>query len=360
MRYAVIMAGGSGTRLWPLSRKSRPKQLLRILGNKSQLELAVERVRGFLEPENIYIITNAHYAQAVRDESPELPAANIIGEPEGRDTANAIGLAAAILAKKDPQAVMGVFTADHVIEPVDVFARTVERAYELAQNRPESLITFGLKPTWAHTGLGYIHASQPISSAQDDYQAFKVQSFKEKPSSELAREYCNSGEYYWNSGMFVWQARTILDQLQKFLPKSYAKLQQIAQSWDTPAGPEIFRRTFLELEKISIDYAVMEKASDVLVVVLPCSWVDIGSWSTLEDVLEADEQGNVATVSSAEIIDSKNNVIVSEDAHLFGLIGVKDLVVVHSPKATLVCHKSQTQRVKELVARLQEKGRLGI
>jgi len=358
MRYAVIMAGGSGTRLWPLSRKSRPKQLLRILGNKSQLELAVERVRGLVEPENIYIITNAHYAQAVRDESPDLPAANVIGEPEGRDTANAIGLAAAILAKKDPQAIMGVFTADHVIEPADVFVRTLERAYELVEKSPESLITFGLKPTWAHTGLGYVHAGDPICSAQDDYQAFKVQSFKEKPSSELAREYCDSGQYYWNSGMFVWRARTILEQLHKFLPDSYTKLQQIAQSWDAPAGPDIFKRTFLTLEKISIDYAVMEKASDVLVVVLPCSWVDIGSWSTLEDVLEADEHGNVVTASSVELIDSKNNVIVSEDEHLFGLIGVKDLVVVHSPKATLVCHKSQAQRVKELVARLQGQGQI--
>lgn len=358
MRYAVIMAGGSGTRLWPLSRKTRPKQLLRILGKKSQLELAVERVRGLIEPENIYIVTNAHYAQAVRDESPELPAVNVIGEPQGRDTANAIGLAAAILAKKDPQALMGVFTADHVIEPVDMFAKTLKRAYELAQNRPQSLITFGIKPTWAHTGLGYIHAGKSISSAQDDYQAFKVCSFKEKPTSELAHEYCNSGQYYWNSGMFVWKAGTILEQLQKFLPQSYAKLQQIAQSWDGDDTSATFTQVFPTLEKICIDYAVMEKASDVLVVVLPCSWVDIGSWSTLSDVLEADEQGNVVTASSAEIIDSKNNVIVSEADHLFGLIGVKDLVVVHSPRATLVCHKSQAQRVKELVARLEEQGRL--
>ncbi len=357
MRYAVIMAGGSGTRLWPLSRKSRPKQLLHILGEKSLLSLAVSRVRGLVEPENIYIVTNAQYAQAVRDESPELPAANVIGEPQGRDTANAIGLAAAILAGKDPQAVMGVFTADHIIEPVEIFGRTLGRAFELAEKRPESLITFGLEPTWAHTGLGYIHAGEPISSEEDDYQAFKVRSFKEKPSGELAREYCQSGEYYWNSGMFVWQVKTILEQLQRFLPKSYTKLQQIAQNWDGDDGAETFERVFPTLEKISIDYAVMEKASAVLVVVLPCSWVDLGSWSTLSEVLGADKQGNIVAASSAELIESKNNIIVSEDEHLFALIGVEDLVVVHSPQATLVCHKSQAQRVKELVARLEEQGR---
>ncbi len=271
--------------------------------------------------------------------------------------AKAVSVGGVKIGGKNPL-VMGVFTADHVIEPMDVFARTVERAYELAESRPGSLITFGIKPTWAHTGLGYIHAGEPIDSEKDDGQAFKVRSFKEKPSSELAREYYQSGEYYWNSGMFVWRAETILEQLGKFLPESHSKLTQIAQSWDTPAGPEIFERTFLTLKKISIDYAVMEKASGVLVVVLPCSWVDIGSWAALSDVLEADEGGNVVTASSAELIDSKNNIVVSEGDHLFGLIGVKDLVVVHSPTATLVCHKSQAQRVKELVARLEEQGRL--
>ena len=357
MRYAVIMAGGSGTRLWPLSRKSRPKQLLHILGEKSLLDLAVSRLRGLVEPENIYIVTNAQYAQAVREESPELPAENVIGEPEGRDTANAIGLAAAILAGKDPEAVMGVFTADHVIEPMDVFARTVKGAYDLAQKHPESLITFGLKPTWAHTGLGYIHAGDPLGGKDDDCQAFRVHGFKEKPSSELADEYCKSGEYYWNSGMFVWQAKTILEQLQKFLPESYTKLHEIAQSWDTPAGPEIFRRTFLGLEKISIDYAVMEKSSDVLVVVLPCSWVDLGSWSSLSDVLPSDKHGNVVAAGSVERIESKNNIIVSEDEHLLALIGLEDVMVVHSKEATLVCHKSQAQRVKELVALLEKRGK---
>ena len=340
-----------------MSRRSRPKQLLHLFGQKSLLDLAVRRLGGLVEPKNIYIVTNAQYAQAVREESAELPAGNIIGEPEGRDTANAIGLAAAILAGKDPEAVMGVFTADHVIEPMDVFRRTVEGAYELAEKHPEGLITLGLKPTWPHPGLGYIHAGESISSEEDDYQAFKVRAFKEKPSEELAGEYCQSGEYYWNSGMFVWQVGAIRGQLREFLPESYAKFEEIAKSWDTPAGPEIFRRTFLTLEKISIDYAVMEKASEVLVVVLPCNWLDLGSWSSLSEVLPSDDQGNTVAAGSVELIESKNNIIVSEDEHLLALIGLEDVVVVHSKEATLVCHKSQVQRVKELVARLDEQGR---
>ena len=358
MRYAIIMAGGSGTRLWPLSRKSRPKQLLPIFGQSSLLGLAVERLRDLIPPANIYILTNAAYVDAVRDQLSELPPANIIGEPQGRDTANAIGLAAAILNQKDPQAVMGVFTADHIIEPIEVFRRTVKRAFELAQKQPKSLITFGLKPTWAHAGLGYIHTAEPLTSDQDDYQAFKVRSFKEKPSSELAHEYLDSGQHYWNSGMFVWQVRTILNQLQRFLPDSYKALQHIAEDWDTDKSAQTFEHIFPTLQKISIDYAVMEKAQDVIMVVLPCRWVDLGSWSVLAEVLSADQHGNVSTAVHVELLDSKNNVIVSEDDdHLLALIGLEDIVVVHSPEATLICHKSQAQAVKDLVARLEQQGR---
>ena len=341
-----------------MSRKSRPKQLLRIFGQNSLLSLAVKRLQDVVEAKNIYVLTNAAYVNAVRDELGELPAENIIGEPEGRDTANAIGLAAAILNKKDSQAVMGVFTADHVIEPVDVFGHTVKRAFELAEKYSESLITFGIKPTWAHTGLGYVQTGEAVTSSEDDYQAFKVQSFKEKPSNELAREYLESGEYYWNSGMFVWQTRTILEQLRQFLPESYKALQEIAADWGKDGGEKTFGRIFPTLQKISIDYAVMEKAQDVLMVALPCQWVDMGSWSVLSDVLPADKEGNVASAAAIELIDSKNNVIVSEDdGHLLALIGLQDVVVVHSAEATLVCHKSQAQAVKGLVARLEQQGK---
>ncbi|NIA06111.1 MAG: NTP transferase domain-containing protein [Actinobacteria bacterium] len=358
MRYAIIMAGGSGTRLWPLSRKSRPKQLLRIFGQSSLLSLSVKRLQEVVEASNIYVLTNADYASAVRDELHELPAENVIGEPQGRDTANAIGLAAAILNEKDPEAVMGVFTADHMIEPIDVFGQTVTRAFELAEKYSESLITFGIKPTWAHTGLGYVQAGEPVTSSEDDYQAFKVRSFKEKPSSELAQEYLDSGQHYWNSGMFVWGVRTILDQLQQFLPESYKALQEIAADWGKDGGEKTFQQIFPTLQKISIDYAVMEKAQNVLMVALPCQWVDMGSWSVLSDVLPMDKEGNVASAAAIEFLDSRNNVIVSEDEnHLLALIGLEDVIVVHSAEATLICHKSQAQAVKDLVARMERQGR---
>lgn len=356
MRYAVIIAGGSGTRLWPLSRKSRPKQLLRILGNKSLLELSLTRLRGLIDPANIFIVTNAEYAQAVRDEASDVPGENIIGEPQGRDTANAIGLAAAILNRRDPEAVMGVFTADHIIEPVEAFVHSVTRAFDLADKCPQSLITFGLEPAWPHTGLGYIHAGEPITSPADDHKALRVQGFKEKPSHEVACTYCKSGQYFWNSGMFVWQAKTILRQLEQFLPSSHKGLEEIAAQWDSSEGLETLNRIFPTLEKISIDYAVMEKADNVLMVVLPCSWVDLGSWSTLSEVVPADGQGNVTVASVAELLDSRNNIIVSEDDHLLALVGLQDLVVVHSPDATLICHKDQAQLVRNLVAKLEKQG----
>lgn len=355
MRYAVIMAGGSGTRLWPLSRKTKPKQLLRIFGTNSLLDLAVKRLENTVVPSNVYVLTNAAYAQAVRDSLPQLPTANIIGEPQGRDTANAIGLAAALLARKDQQAVMGVFTSDQVIKPVESFCHTVNRAFELAEARPQDLITFGLKPTCPHTGLGYIYAGELLTAKTDDYQAFKVNGFKEKPSAQLAEKYCRDGQHFWNSGMFVWQVRTILDELAKHLPASYAALREIAKHWDCDDGQENFQRIFPTLQKISIDYAVMEKASKVVMVALPCTWVDLGCWSNLEQIMPADAGGNISK-GAVEFLESKNNIVLGDDEHLLALIGLEDLVVVHSQDATLICHKNQAQKVKDLVARLEQQG----
>ncbi|MFP4140859.1 MAG: mannose-1-phosphate guanylyltransferase [Planctomycetota bacterium] len=351
MRYAVIMAGGAGKRLWPLSRLSRPKQLLPLLGGKSLLEMAVDRLAPVFGADNVLVITNAEYADQVADSVSSLKPENVIGEPEGRDTANAIALAAELLAARDPHATMAVFTADHVIRPQDRFAAAVERAIEAAESNPDALVTFGIRPTWPHTGLGYIHCPQPEGDARP------VKAFREKPDHQTARRYVDSGEYFWNSGMFVWSLDAIHTSLREFLSDSMTKLGPIREAAE--AGQDfiaLLAEVYPTLERISIDYAVMEKAPTVLMVEMDAEWVDVGSWPALDRVSEQDETGNVVLAEKSLLLDSGRNVIVCEDAsHLMAVVGMDDCIVVHAPDATLVCNKSDSQRIKELVALVEEK-----
>lgn len=351
MRYAVILAGGAGKRLWPLSRLNRPKQLLPLIEGKTLLTIAVERLKGLFPPENILVITNAEYARQVADALPELPPQNIVGEPEGRDTAAAIALGAQLLAARDAEAVMAVFTADHVIRPQREFARCVERAVEAAQEHADALVTLGIRPTWPHTGLGYIHCQEEYGAGLQE-----VSGFKEKPSHQDARKYVESGKYYWNSGMFVWKIQTILQSLKQFLPETVAALDPVRQAAaDGQDVSPLLAKIYPALQKISIDYAVMEKAPRVLMVELTAEWLDIGSWPALSDVVENDESGNVIVAKNAAVIDSGRNIIVSENGHLLAVVGMDDCIIVHSGDATLVCNKSDSQRLKELVALLEEK-----
>jgi len=348
MHYAVIMAGGAGTRLWPLSRAGRPKQLLRLFEGKSLLRHAFERLRAVFDPERIFIITVAAHLEAVAEDLPELPADNLIGEPVGRDTANAIGLATAILRKNDPDAVVGIFTADHIIRPVEVFADCIRRGYAAAEADAEALVTFGIKPTFPHTGLGYIQRGGELADG-----LYRVEQFKEKPDLATAREYVDSGRYYWNSGMFVWRAETVLAELRRHLPDSYEKLSRIAADWPSPRGKELADELYPTLQKISIDYAVMEKAAKVLVVEMPCEWQDVGSFIALESLYEADQHGNIAAAAAKFIeIDATGNIVVSEDEHLIAAIGVEDLIIVRTPDATLICRKADAQRIRNMAERL--------
>ena len=348
MRYAVIMAGGAGKRLWPLSRVSRPKQLLPLVGGKSLLALAVERLSGVFDSRNIWIITNAEYAQQIRKALPQVPPNNVVGEPEGRDTANAIALAVELIAAQDADATMAVFTADHVIRPQDCFGRAVEAACAAAEAHPDALVTFGVRPTWPHTGLGYIHCGKTLQDG-----VHEVVGFKEKPEHRKARRYIDSGQHFWNSGMFVWTLGAIRSALDEFLPDSMAKLAPVgraARDGADIAGP--LAEAYPLLKKISIDYAVMEKAPKVLMVELGCEWLDVGSWPALESVTERDDAGNAVVAENTLILDSFRNVIVSEDDHLLAVLGMDDCIVVHSADATLICNKSDSQRLKELVAQV--------
>jgi mannose-1-phosphate guanylyltransferase len=358
MQYGVIMAGGAGTRLWPLSRGDRPKQLLPVVRGKSLLQLSYERLRGILPPQQIFVCTSAAHGAKVLENLPELPRENLLGEPEGRDTANAVGFPAAILHKRDKDAVFAVVTADHVIEPIDVFQAQIKTAFDVTEKIPNALVTFGIIPTHGHTGLGYIHRGEAIPGFRG---AYKVLAFKEKPDKPTADRYVESGRYYWNSGMFVWRADTVLNELATHLPDSYRGLMQIAQAWGTPGQESVLREVYPRLPKISIDYAVMEPASQgkgkaqVTVVEMPIQWLDIGSWPALAETLTMDEKDNAVDAGNVVLIDSDDNIIISaEPEHLVSTIGLSDMIIVHTRDATLVCPKREAQRVKEVVMKLRE------
>jgi len=351
MRYAVIMAGGAGQRLWPLSRIRRPKQLLPLMDGKSLLELAVDRLRGAFEADRILIVTNAEYAAQVRQVLPELPPGNVVGEPVGRDTANAVALGAELIAARDPSATMAVFTADHVIRPRDRFDQAVQTAFDAAEAHPDALVTFGIRPTWPHTGLGYVHCGEAIAEG-----VHEVLGFREKPERPVARQYVEGGKHFWNSGMFVWTLSAIRSALARHLPDSAGKLEAVGRSAAEGGDlTELLAEVYPTLEKISIDYAVMEKAEKVLMVELNCEWLDVGSWPALANVALPDDADNTVVAENVVLIDSGRNVIVSEDDHLLAILGMDDCVVVHSTDATLVCSKADTQRLKHLVAELDAK-----
>lgn len=343
MRHAVIMAGGAGTRLWPLSRKMRPKQLLRLFNGKSLLQISRERLRNLFKPENTWVITSAHYIDLVADELPDLPRENLIGEPMGRDTSNAIGLAANMLARRDPDATMSVFTADHIIQPQERFDASIRTGLEAAEASADSLITFGITPASPHTGYGYLHRGDNVSEG-----VYRVAEFKEKPTQDVAEKYVASGEYYWNSGMFAWRVPAILSELERCMPDNAAGLQQLAADWDRLGTSEARGAQFGKLEKLSIDFGVMEKARSVLLVEMDCDWRDLGSWISIASTREADEEGNVTIAPRALVVDGRDNIVVCEGEHLVAAMGVKDLVIVHSPDATLVCHRDQVEQIKAL------------
>ncbi|MDB5296720.1 MAG: Mannose-phosphate guanylyltransferase [Phycisphaerales bacterium] len=364
MQYGVIMAGGAGTRLWPLSRAEKPKQLLTVVRGKSLLQLSYERLRGLLPADRIYVCTGEAHRAAVLANLPELPPDNLLGEPTGRDTANAVGFPAAVLHKRDPEAVMAITTADHVIEPQEKFIAALKVAFAVAEQQPQSLVTFGIVPTHGHTGLGYVQRGEAlkVSTESGAPGAYKVQAFKEKPDKQTADRYVESGRYYWNSGMFVWRCDTVLAELAQHLPASHAGLSKIAAAWDTPQRADVLNAVYPTLPKISIDYGLMEPAAlgkgkaTVAVVEMPVQWLDVGSWPALAETLRTDDQNNAMEGGAFVFVDSDDNIVVSEDPdHLISLIGVSDMIVVHAKDTTLVCPKDQSQRVKDMVAKVKEK-----
>ena len=358
MDYAVIMAGGTGKRLWPLSRQKRPKQVLKLLDGQTLLRRCFERLCPIFDTRNIITLTNAGYADLVRENLPELPCDNVIAEPAVRDTAGAIGLAATVLHKCDPEATMAVVTADQLIEPAEVLQQALRDALVFISNNPNNLLTFGIKPTFPSTQLGYIKCGPCREYPGCKNTIHSVEAFKEKPDERTAKEYLATGEYLWNSGMFVWKAGTILDNLTISLPQASEPLQRIKAAWAGPNQQQVLREQFVELPKISIDFAVMEKAENVFTIKLDCRWLDMGSFAALADIISSDKDKNIIVAGTNELLDCKNSIFVTEDAgHLIAAVGLEDIVVAHSPDATLVCHISQTDKIKELLELMDKHGR---
>lgn len=351
MRYAMIMAGGSGTRLWPMSRKEQPKQLIPFIHGKCLLELAVDRLHGLVDPQRQYICAGAVHQQAIQKVLPRFDAAHYLAEPTGRDTLNAVAFGAAVIARHDPDAVMAVFTADHIIEPYERFRQIVQAGFDLAAHHPDTLVTFGIAPTHPATGFGYLELGEAIEA-----EARVVSEFREKPDAAVARRYHEAGpqRYLWNSGMFVWRVNTFLDCLRRYQPATHEAIKRIALAWGGPDQQRVVADIYPRLRKISVDYAIMGPASkdrQVRVAALPMAltWLDVGSWPAFAQTCDRDEHDNAVAAERHVLIESRGCLAASSDpGHLIAAIGCEDLLIVHTPDATLVCRADQAERIKQL------------
>lgn len=354
MLHAVIMAGGGGTRFWPRSRVKKPKQFLTLVGERTLIQQAHERLEAQTPPERTWVITAAPHCEQVHEQLPQLAPQRIVGEPCGRDTAACIGLGAALIARQDPDAVMIVTPADHVIEPAALFRQAVHVAAQMAEEHPQALITMGIVPTFPATGYGYIHRGAELAHRQGT-TVYKVSSFREKPSQKLAEEYVVSGEYFWNSGIFVWKACTILKELQKNQPALHDAVQRIAEAWGTPRQQDVFQHEYQALSRISIDYAVMEHAAEVLVVQAPFRWDDVGSWLALERMQPQDADGNTILACHSSL-HSKDCIVAADDDKLIATVGVNNLLIVQDGNIILVADKREEGAIKQLVEQLKKQG----
>ncbi len=360
MRYALIIAGGSGTRLWPMSRQRLPKQLIPFIDGTSLLEIAYDRLEGLIDPDRRYICAGQSHRSAITEALPDLDADRFIGEPMGRDTLNAVGLGTAVICQSDPDAVVGVFTADHVIRPIEQFCKIVEQGYQLAQDQSDTLVTFGITPTHPATAYGYLQLGGPVDGRDD---AYVVSRFKEKPDQDTAHDYFKDGpdRYLWNSGMFVWRASTLLGCIQRYKPDVHAGLMKIAQAWHTDRRDAVFAQVYPTLEKISIDFAVMEPAAGdpnvrVAAVPMPLQWLDVGSWPAFAETCRRDDHENALAVARHITIDTRNTLLASSDPdHLIAAVGCENLMIVHTPDATLVCRANRAEDVKAVHKMVGEK-----
>src|SRR5579883_382960 len=348
-RYGLILAGGRGTRFWPRSRRSRAKQVLPFFGERTLIQQTVDRLRPLLSPDRLWILTNDHLRDEILRQLPEIPKRQILAEPAQRNTAPAIGLAAHILQSIDSQAVMGVFPSDHVIGRPRDYVCLLKSAFKMAE--AGKIAVLGIQPRWAETGYGYIEFPKNIQPNA----AAEVSRFREKPDAATAEQFLAAGNFYWNAGMFFWKTSVLLDALRRFLAKTAALLSGLP-AFRSRAFPAKLKEIFPRCENISIDYAVLERASDVAGIAAgDIGWNDVGSWNAVYELHKRDPQGNAARADT--LIEASSGNYVDAGKKLVALLGVKDLIVVDTPDALLIADRSRAQQVGDLVKRLEKSGR---
>jgi mannose-1-phosphate guanylyltransferase len=362
MLHAVIMAGGSGTRFWPLSRAARPKQLLDLTGGRTMIQATVDRLRDLAPAERTWVITNRNLTLPIAEQLPQLARERIVGEPCKRDTAPAVGLAAQLVLRDDPDATMVVMPADHLIQPPEAFQAAIRQAVSLVEAQSETLVTFGIKPTYPAETFGYIErgaarvqGSEFRVQNAEDAVAFDVARFREKPAKSIAEEYVASGNFYWNSGIFVWKARTILEAIGHYEPEMHEFLRSIGSAVGRPDFVSVLDRDFTAIRGKSIDFAVMEHYKPVVVIEAPFTWDDVGSWQALARSVGADSDGN-AVLGKHLGIRTQGSIVRSTPDHLVVTLGMQDCIVVHTPDATLVADKHHEEAIREVVKALEERG----
>ncbi len=355
--YAVIMAGGGGTRLWPLSRKDKPKQMLRLDGERSLFEIAVDRLLGLFPAGHIMVVTSAAQAETFQKEIPEIPAENYIIEPAGRDTASAIGLAAVAIRQRDSDAIMAVVTADHYIEREGRFLHVLRAAAQVAAEG--YLVTLGIQPTFASTGFGYIQQGSYLGT-YENIVVFNALSFKEKPDAQTAIDFIEAEDHSWNSGMFIWQVDRVLEEIAHQMPQLHHALEEISANWGKPNYEEVLERVWEPLEKISIDFGIMEGAEQVAVIpARGLGWTDVGSWNAVYEVLPKSAEENVVICKENISEDTRNTLVFAkgDSDRLIVTLGVSDLVIVDSGDVLLICSKDHAQDVRGVVNQLAKEGK---
>jgi mannose-1-phosphate guanylyltransferase len=352
MLHAVIMAGGSGTRFWPQSRTAMPKQLLKLSGDRTMIQQTIDRCEGLIGAEHSWVVTNHAQVESTQQQLPDVPSSNVLVEPAARNTAPCVGLAAIHILQQDPEGIMFVMPADHVISTAKGFQQAAQRAVALVKEENQRLVLFGVPPTFPSTGYGYIERGTELSSGAT---SFAVQSFREKPPKEIAQEYFDSGNFYWNCGIFCWKAATILSLLGQHEPEMHERLTRLATTIGTSDYPATLDTEFPQMNSIAIDRAVLERAEQVCVIEAPFNWDDVGSWLAVPRLTGTDDAGNTSD-GLVRSVDTKNCIIRTTDNHLVATLGMEDCIIVHTADATLVARRDDSERIKELLELLKEQG----